>query len=93
MTKKRRPPGRPVGEFGQRGSVMGIRMPEDLRRRLQLAAQESGRSLSGELLYRVELTFKGRERGEPLGKVVALWEVLDVVRQLAYVKGKTKGRK
>ena len=90
VAKKRRRPGRPVGEFGPRGSVMGIRLPEDLRRRLQLAAAESGRSLSGELLWRLELTFLGHERGlsqaEAFSAVEkAISEALEAVRQVYYV--------
>ena len=77
---------------------MGVRLPEDLRRRLQLAAQESGRSLTGELLFRVELTFRGHERGESLADVVADWEaasfqVAIIMRQIADLLKEQKKRR
>src|SRR5262249_20487007 len=96
VVKKRRRPGRPVGEFGPRGSVMGIRLPEDLRRRLQLAAAESGRTLSGELLWRVETTFIG-ERGEPIGRTLGRVEkqisaALESVAQLYHLLNQQKAK-
>jgi hypothetical protein len=67
---KRKRRGRPVGEFGRRGSVMGLRLPTALKELLEQAAAESGRTISGELLWRLSLTFRGHERGESMGQVM-----------------------
>lgn len=60
--KKIRGAGRkPQGEFSQLTSPFSLRMPEDLRKQLEGAAKKSGRSVSQELLIRLNVSF-ARER-------------------------------
>ena len=57
---KRRAPGggrKPQGEVSRLRSVMSFRMPEEMRDELQKAAKESGRSVTQELLRRVQESF------------------------------------
>jgi hypothetical protein len=74
--------GRPVGPLGRRGAVMGLRLPIELKELLEQAAAESGRTISGELLWRLSLTFRGHERGESLGQVLA-----DVEKTMSEAQG------
>jgi predicted DNA-binding protein len=62
--KRRRAPGggRKPGEFGKLGAVMGLRLPDKLKEELEQAAEESGRSLSGEMIWQLS-TALARERG------------------------------
>jgi hypothetical protein len=73
MVKKKKR-GRPVGPFGRRGSVMGLRLPTELRELLEQAAAESGRTISGELLWRLNLTFRGHERSESMAQAMTATE-------------------
>jgi predicted DNA-binding protein len=59
MKKRKRAPGggRKPGEFGRLNAVMGLRLPEELRDRLRLEAKRNGRTLSGELIFRVKESF------------------------------------
>jgi len=63
--KRKRAPGggRKPGEFGKLGAVMGLRLPEKLKQELEQAAEESGRSLSGEMIWQLsEALGRGRSR-------------------------------
>jgi len=55
MPKKRAPGGgrKPQGEFTQLTSFFGVRMPDDLRKQLERAAVKNKRSVSQELLARL----------------------------------------
>jgi hypothetical protein len=58
--RKRRASGggrKPQGEFDQLNSPFSLRMPEDLRKQLEAAADKSGRSASQELLRRLQESF------------------------------------
>jgi hypothetical protein len=57
MAKQKRTPGSgrpPSGEFGGLASNFSIRMPAEMRTRLEKAAQRSGRSLGQEMLARLD---------------------------------------
>ena len=56
-TKQQRAPGggrKPKGEFAKLGSPSSIRLPPEMRDQLEAAAQRSGRSLSQEMLARLD---------------------------------------
>jgi hypothetical protein len=61
MEKRKRAPGggRRPGEFGKLEAVMSLRLPEKLRAKLKRAADLSGRTLSGELIWRLNVSFAG----------------------------------
>ena len=48
------------------------RLPEALRRRLEQAAAKSGRSMNGELIYRLQESFSKEDRKEETKKIVGL---------------------
>jgi hypothetical protein len=48
---------KPKGDFSQLTSPLSIRMPEDMRRQLEVAASASGRSVSQEVLRRIQESF------------------------------------
>jgi hypothetical protein len=59
MAGKRGKSGRkPKGEFSKLTSSLTIRIPDDMRRRLGLAANRNGCSLTQELLWRLEKSFE-----------------------------------
>jgi len=60
MGKRRAPGGgrKPKGEFSGVTSPLSIRMPEQMRRQLEAAAHARGRSVSQEILRRVQETFR-----------------------------------
>jgi hypothetical protein len=63
MEKRKRAPGggRKPGEFGKLEEVMSLRLPAKLKANLKRAAKESGRTLSGELIWRANASFGGRQ--------------------------------
>jgi len=63
MSKKRAPGGgrKPQGEFDQLTSPFSLRMPEDLRKQLEAASQMTRRSVSQEVVSRLNNSF-GRDR-------------------------------
>jgi Arc-like DNA binding domain len=64
MAKSKRALGagrKPKGELNRLDSPFSLRMRSDLRKQLEQAAERSGRSLSQEMLHRVQLSFS-RER-------------------------------
>jgi hypothetical protein len=65
MKRRRRPGGgrKSEGEFRNLTAVMSLRMPQDLRDRLEQARKASRRSLSQELIARAEASFE-RDRGQ-----------------------------
>lgn len=60
MGKRRAPGGgrKPKGEFSGVTSPLSIRMPEEMRRQLEAAADARGRSVSQEILRRIQETFR-----------------------------------
>ena len=59
--KRKRAPGggrKPSGPFKQGAAQLTVRMPEDMRARLDAAAQKKGWSLSQELLWRLRVSFE-----------------------------------
>jgi Arc-like DNA binding domain len=71
---------KPQGEFGQLTSPFSLRMPEDLRKRLEVAAEKSGRSTSQELLARLNTSF-ARERDQ--NRDPAVGAICFLISQLA----------
>jgi plasmid stability protein len=57
--KRKRAPGggRKPGPLGPLGAVMGVRLPEGLKKRLRQAAERDGRTFSAELVRRLEASF------------------------------------
>jgi hypothetical protein len=74
--KRKRAPGggRKPGEFGKLGAVMGLRLPDKLKEELEQAAKESGRSLSGEMIWQLSEALgswgRGRSRERARDKAV-----------------------
>src|SRR5262245_35878381 len=72
MAKRKNPRGagrKPQGEFSQLTSPFSLRMPEDLRKQLEAAAEKNRRSASQELLARLNSSLsreKDRERDPAL---------------------------
>ena len=65
-TKRKRAPGggrKPKGEFAGLPSPLSVRMPADMRAQLEAAARRSGRSMSQEVLRRLNSSLS-RERNE-----------------------------
>jgi Arc-like DNA binding domain len=66
---------------------LNLRYPEALRRRLERAGKNNGRSLNSEIVHRLEQSFR-REDFEPLQDVITegmlkvIGAVTDVVRQM-----------
>jgi predicted transcriptional regulator len=62
MEKRKRRPGggRKPGEFGKLGAMMSLRLPEDLKARLQQAAERDGHTLNAELVRRLKASFESR---------------------------------
>ena len=94
MEKRKRAPGggRKPGEFGKLEEVMSLRLPAKLKANLKRAAHFSGRTLSGELIWRANASFAGRQ---PLKQVY--WAVRNLDEQLAFLKQelglKSKGKR
>jgi hypothetical protein len=95
MEKRKRAPGggRKPGPLGKLGEVISLRLPSKLKTNLQRAAKESGRSLSGEAIWRMNASFAGHQ---PLKQVY--WTIYKLDAWLAEVKRelglpKSKGRK
>ena len=67
MAAKKRAPGagrKPKGEFSQLTSLFAVRMPQDLRKQIEQAADESHRSVSQEVIKRLNDSFDtGRNKG------------------------------
>ena len=69
--KRKRAPGggrKPSGPFKQGAAQLTVRMPEDMRARLDAAAQKKGWSLSQQLLWRLRVSFEKedyRDRRDP----------------------------
>jgi hypothetical protein len=57
--KRKRAPGggRKPGPLGPLGAVMGVRLPEGLKKRLRQAAERDDRTFSAELVRRLEESF------------------------------------
>jgi hypothetical protein len=101
MEKRKRAPGggRRPGEFGKLEAVMSLRLPAKLREKLKRAADHSGRTLSAELIWRLNASFGGRERpdmiyhfvrkADSMSKEMDTW-LLEVKRNLGL---KLKGKK
>ena len=71
---------KPLGEFARLGRPISVRMPEEMRKDLERAAAESGRSVTQELLRRVQNSFyRDRERERD----PALYALLFMIGQLA----------
>jgi hypothetical protein len=72
MERRKRAPGggRRPGEFGRLEAVMSLRLPEKLRAKLKRAADQSGRTLSGELIWRLNRSFGGSERPDFMYQIV-----------------------
>jgi hypothetical protein len=72
MEKRKRAPGggRRPGEFGKLEAVMSLRLPAKLRAKLQRAANQSGRTLSGELIWRLNASLGGPERPDFMYQLV-----------------------
>jgi Arc-like DNA binding domain len=66
---------------------LNLRYPEALRRRLERAGKNNGRSLNSEIVHRLEQSFR-REDFEPLQDVITegmlkvIGAVTDVIRQM-----------
>jgi Arc-like DNA binding domain len=61
MARRKRAPGggrKPKGDFNNLSSPFSLRMPLDLRKQLELASRRSGRSISQEILRRVQNSFQ-----------------------------------
>jgi hypothetical protein len=82
--KRKRAPGggRKPGEFGKLGAVMGLRLPEELKEELEQVAKESGRSLSGEMIWQLRAALTSRRRGRKVA-----WEkkVYQALRKLDFI--------
>jgi hypothetical protein len=73
MRRKRKPGAgrKPAGPFANSSTQLTIRMPEDLRRQLEQSATKKGWSLTQELLYRLDSSYRRqRERDSIHGKPV-----------------------
>jgi hypothetical protein len=59
MKKRKRAPGggRRPGQFGKLEAVMSLRLPEKLKEELEQAANQNGRTLSGEMIWRLNASF------------------------------------
>jgi hypothetical protein len=58
-TRRKRAPGggrKPKGDFSRLESPVSVRMPQDMRTQLEAAARRSGRSVSQELLTRLDIS-------------------------------------
>jgi hypothetical protein len=90
MARKRAPGGgkKPKGEFAQLTSPLSVRMPASLRDELEAAASESGRSVSQELLRRVQDSFhrdRDKRRDSALRALCYLLaEVVEIVSDAAW---------
>jgi hypothetical protein len=78
MEKRKRAPGggRRPGEFGKLEAVMSLRLPAKLKAKLERAAKESGRSLSGEMIWQLTSAL-GRESVRD-----KYWKVYQTVHKL-----------
>ena len=69
MVKLKRAAGagrKPIGEFKDLTSVFSLRMPADLQKQVEIAAQRTGRSRSQEILRRLQNSFDAeREKTNP----------------------------
>jgi hypothetical protein len=83
--KRKRAPGggRKPGEFGKLGAVMGLRLPDKLKEELEQAAKESGRSLSGEMIWQLSAALASRGRGRERVRDV-YWKVYQMVHKLDF---------
>lgn len=87
MAKKRRAAGggrKSQGEFSRLNAAVSVRMPEDIRGKLELAARESGKSLTQELLRRVSDSFdrdRQRKLRDPASRALCylLAELIELV--------------
>jgi hypothetical protein len=83
-TKQQRAPGggrKPKGEFAKLGSPSSIRLPPEMRDQLEAAAQRSGRSLSQEMLARLDSSLN-RDRNKAVDP--AMRALCFLFSQLAY---------
>lgn len=74
MAKKRAPGGgrKPKGDFSALVSALTIRMPSDMRKLLDLAAADSGKSVTQEILGRIRTSFQRDREKAPKTEVRAL---------------------
>ncbi len=61
QTKRKRPGRPPRGEYVDKRKTLSTRITSDLRDRLDKSADESGRSLSQEIEFRLEQSFRDQE--------------------------------
>jgi hypothetical protein len=82
MAAKRAPGGgrKPKGEFsGLSGTPVNLRMPHDMRVRLDEASKDSGRNLTQEVLYRLEKSF---DRDRLLDRDPASFALADLLERV-----------
>src|SRR5262249_41343713 len=71
MEKRKRAPGggRRPGEFGKLGEVISLRLPEKLKAKLKRVANQTGRTLSAEAIWRLNASFPD-ERPDSISRTV-----------------------
>jgi plasmid stability protein len=79
--RKRAPGGgRKPGPLGPLGAVMGVRLPEGLKKQLRQAAERDDRTFSAELVRRLEASFgPGREAAAAFEALAASYEKLGLL--------------
>jgi hypothetical protein len=79
--KRKRAPGggRKPGEFGKLSAVMGLRLPDKLKKELEQAADESGRTLSGEMIWQLSAALASRSRGRERARDKKVYQVVHKV--------------
>jgi hypothetical protein len=92
MVQRKRAPGggRKPGEFGKLGAVMGLRLPEKLRDKLKRAANQNGRTLSGEAISRLDASFGDRELRDAYWAIFKLDSWVTAMKHQLGLKSKGK---
>jgi hypothetical protein len=79
--RQRKRIGRPLKAAPKTGVVLlGLRVPAELKRKVDAAARKSGRSQSEEAARRLELTFKLAETEEPLAILLHVIAIVERAR-------------
>jgi hypothetical protein len=86
---------KPQGEFARLGRPISVRMPDEMRKELERAAAESGRSVTQELLRRVQNSFyrdRERERDPALyGLLYLIGQIAEHISQVALMSPNHRG--
>ena len=98
MEKRKRAPGggRRAGPLGKLGEVISLRLPEKLKAKLKRAADQSGLSLSGEVIWRLDKSFGGSERPityQLVRKLTSVSKEIDFILDEAHGFLESKGKR